>query len=68
LKHPRAVTLADVARAAGVAKSTASYAFSDPDRLAPQTTERVLAAAAQLGYQGPSALGRALASGRGWPW
>ncbi|MFO7244374.1 MAG: LacI family DNA-binding transcriptional regulator [Actinomycetes bacterium] len=64
MKHPRAVTLADVARAAGVAKSTASYAFSDPDRLAPQTTERVLAAAAQLGYQGPSALGRALASGR----
>lgn len=58
------MTLADVARAAGVAKSTASYAFSDPDRLAPQTTERVLAAAAQLGYQGPSALGRALASGR----
>lgn len=64
MKHPRAVTLADVARAAGVAKSTASYAFSDPDRLAPQTTARVLAAAAQLGYQGPSALGRALASGR----
>lgn len=64
LKHARTVTLADVARVAGVAKSTASYAFSDPDRLAPQTTARVLAAAVQLGYQGPSALGRALASGR----
>lgn len=64
VKHHRAVTLADVARAAGVAKSTASYAFSDPSRLAPATTARVLQAALELGYQGPSALGRALASGR----
>jgi DNA-binding LacI/PurR family transcriptional regulator len=61
-QHP--VTLADVARHAGVAKSTASYAFSDPSRLSPVTTQRVLDAAAELGYAGPSALGRALASGR----
>ncbi len=60
----RPVTLADVARLAGVAKSTASYAFSDPGRLSPQTTKAVLEAAEQLGYFGPSALGRALASGR----
>lgn len=60
----RQVTLADVARLAGVAKSTASYAFSDPERLSPTTTRRVLDAAAELGYAGPSALGRALASGR----
>ncbi len=60
----RPVTLADVARAAGVAKSTASYAFSDPGRLAADTTARVRAAAESLGYAGPSALGRALASGR----
>lgn len=60
----RPVTLADVARAAGVAKSTASYAFSDPGRLAAETTARVRAAADSLGYAGPSALGRALASGR----
>lgn len=59
----RPVTLADVAREAGVAKSTASYAFSDPSRLAPDTTRRVLEAAERLGYSGPSALGRALASG-----
>lgn len=64
MKQARTVTLADVARAAGVAKSTASYAFSDPGRLSEPTTARILAAAAQLGYQGPSALGRALASGR----
>ncbi len=60
--HP--VTLADVAREAGVAKSTASYAFSDPARLAADTTRRVREAAERLGYSGPSALGRALASGR----
>ncbi len=60
--HP--VTLADVASEAGVAKSTASYAFSDPSRLAENTTRRVMEAALKLGYSGPSALGRALASGR----
>lgn len=61
-RHP--VTLAHVAKVAGVAKSTASYAFSDPGRLSPATTRRVLDAAQELGYAGPSALGRALASGR----
>lgn len=58
------MTLADVAREAGVAKSTASYAFSDPHRLAADTTRRVRDAATKLGYAGPSALGRALAYGR----
>uniref|UniRef100_UPI0025C0E125 LacI family DNA-binding transcriptional regulator n=1 Tax=Demequina sp. TaxID=2050685 RepID=UPI0025C0E125 len=64
MSERRPVTLADVAKAAGVAKSTASYAFSDPNRLSPATTQRVLDAAKTLGYSGPSALGRALASGR----
>lgn len=64
MRAGRPVTLADVAREAGVAKSTASYAFSDPGRLAADTTRRVIEAAARLGYSGPSALGRALASGR----
>lgn len=64
MRTGRPVTLADVAREAGVAKSTASYAFSDPGRLAADTTRRVLEAAERLGYSGPSALGRALASGR----
>ncbi len=64
MRAGRPVTLADVAREAGVAKSTASYAFSDPSRLAEATTLRVTEAAARLGYSGPSALGRALASGR----
>ena len=64
MRAGRPVTLADVAREAGVAKSTASYAFSDPNRLAAGTTRRVKEAAERLGYSGPSALGRALASGR----
>ncbi|NTV39780.1 MAG: LacI family transcriptional regulator, partial [Demequinaceae bacterium] len=64
MRAGRPVTLADVAREAGVAKSTASYAFSDPNRLAADTTRRVREAAERLGYSGPSALGRALASGR----
>lgn len=64
MSERRPVTLADVAKVAGVAKSTASYAFSDPNRLSVATTQRVLDAALELGYAGPSALGRALASGR----
>jgi len=64
MRAGRPVTLADVAREAGVAKSTASYAFSDPNRLAAGTTLRIREAAEKLGYAGPSALGRALASGR----
>jgi len=64
MRAGRPVTLADVAREAGVAKSTASYAFSSPERLAAGTTQRVREAAERLGYSGPSALGRALASGR----
>lgn len=64
MSERRPVTLADVAKAAGVAKSTASYAFSDPSKLSPATTQRVHEAAHELEYAGPSALGRALASGR----
>lgn len=45
-----APTLTDVARAAGVALSTASRAFSDPDRLGADTRRRILTAAQELGY------------------
>lgn len=45
-----AATLTDVARRAGVSIATASRAFGEPDRLAPTTRERVLEAAAELGY------------------
>ncbi|MFP5068089.1 LacI family DNA-binding transcriptional regulator [Pseudonocardia nantongensis] len=45
-----APTLTDVARTAGVALSTASRAFSDPDRLGADTRRRILTAAQELGY------------------
>ena len=58
--HP---TLARVAREAGVAKSTASLAFSDPERVGEATRERVLAIARELGYA-PNALAKSLKTGR----
>ncbi len=57
-------TLADVASAAGVSVSTASLAFSGAGPIADATRQRVLDAAAELGYSGPNPLGRQLRSGR----
>jgi len=48
-------TLTDVARQAGVSLATASRAFGDPERLADSTLDRVLKAAAALGYENPHA-------------
>lgn len=45
-----ATTLTEVAKRAGVSLATASRAFGAPDRLAPNTRERVLEAATELGY------------------
>ena len=53
-----------VARAAGVSPSTVSNAFNRPERLSPALRERVLHAAAQLGYGGPDPAARSLRSGR----
>ena len=44
-------TIYDVARAAGVATSTVSRAFTKPGRVTAQTRARVLAAASELGYE-----------------
>jgi len=57
------VTLADVARAAGVSKATASRALSRPDMVAADTRERVLAVAATMGFEF-NASARALTTGR----
>ena len=54
----------DVARAAGVSVMTVSYTYNRPDRVAPATRERVLRAAADLGYPGPDAAARNLRRGR----
>jgi len=57
-------TLAAVAARAGVSQSTASLAFADSPRVAPATRERVLTAAAELGYGGPDPLAASLRRGR----
>jgi DNA-binding LacI/PurR family transcriptional regulator len=61
--RPRAVTLQDVAREAGVAVSTASRALSAPERVNVTTREHVQAVARSLGYR-PNRLAQALPTGR----
>lgn len=53
-----------VAEAAGVSLSTASHAFGVDKPISDATRARVLAAAAQLGYEGPDPRARSLRSGR----
>ena len=62
--RPRRPTGADVARLAGLSRATVSYVLNNtPHQAIPEPTrQRVLAAAAELGYT-PSAAGRALRSG-----
>jgi DNA-binding LacI/PurR family transcriptional regulator len=57
-------TLAAVAARAGVSPSTASLAFAGSPRVTGATRERVLAAAADLGYAGPDPLAASLRRGR----
>lgn len=63
-RRGRGLTMVDVARAAGVSVAVVSYAFNRPDRVASATRERVLAAAAAIGYAGPDPAARALRLGR----
>lgn len=58
------VTLRDVARAAGVSKSTASNVFNRPEVVREDARERVRAAAARLGYAGPDLHARLLVARR----
>lgn len=53
----------DVARAVGVSVSTVSRALTQPDQVSPATRERVVAAAAKLGYA-PHPAARGLRMGR----
>lgn len=59
----RPTKLADVARLAGVSKSTASKALNDKDHVGLETRRRVLQAAEQLAFR-PSAVARNLFAGR----
>ncbi len=65
-KRARATTLADVGRAAGVSAMAASAVINGArtsSRIAPDTRDRILAAAVRLRYR-PNAAARALASRR----
>jgi DNA-binding LacI/PurR family transcriptional regulator len=57
------VTLAQVAKLAGVSVMTASYTYNRPNRVSDQARSRVLAAAAELGYAGPDPSARSLRRG-----
>ena len=54
-------TIADVARRAGVSKGLVSFALNDRPGVAPETRERILEAARELGWR-PSLRARSLAS------
>ncbi|GAA1840198.1 LacI family DNA-binding transcriptional regulator [Agromyces salentinus] len=57
-------TLSDVAARAGVSASTASLAFSGSGPVSGATKQKVLAAAAELGYAGPDPRAQSLRRGR----
>lgn len=58
------VTVKTVAAALGVSPATVSNAYNRPDQLSAQLRAKILATAAELGYPGPDAAGRALRMGR----
>ncbi len=61
----QAVTISDVAAAAGVSKSMVSYALNDRPGVNADTRERIASAARDLGWK-PSLRGRALSSSRAY--
>jgi DNA-binding LacI/PurR family transcriptional regulator len=60
----RRPTLQDVAKRAGVSRSSASYVYTQPGRVSDELRARVLAAAAELRYAGPDPLASSLRRGR----
>lgn len=59
------ITIADVARAAGVSKQTVSRAINNKGEISPETKEHVLAKVDELGYR-PSRLARAMNTHRSY--
>ncbi len=59
-RAPARPTLAAVAAAVGVSRTTVSNAYNRPDQLSEALRDRVLAAAAALGYMGPDPMARSL--------
>lgn len=56
-------TIYDIAQKAGVSPATVSNAFNRPEQMKPETRERIMQAAEELGYQ-PNVSARALAGGQ----
>jgi DNA-binding LacI/PurR family transcriptional regulator len=59
-----AVNLKSLARQLGVSAMTVSNAFNRPNQLSASLRQRILSAAAQLGYHGPHPSGRMLRTGK----
>ncbi|MFB6720501.1 LacI family DNA-binding transcriptional regulator [Kribbella sp. NPDC056345] len=57
-------TLITLARQLGVSHTTVSNAFSRPDQLSPDLRDRILEAAKEAGYTGPSPAAASLRTGR----
>lgn len=60
----RKPVISELAQAVGVSATTVSHVFNKPERVAPATRERVLRAAAEMGYTGPNPTARQLRRGR----
>lgn len=56
-------TIYDIAQKAGVSPATVSNAFNRPEQMKPETRQRILLAAEELGYQ-PNVAARSLAGGQ----
>ncbi|MGO9179633.1 MAG: LacI family DNA-binding transcriptional regulator [Candidatus Limnocylindrales bacterium] len=61
--RPRRPRIADVAQAAGVSKTSVSFAFNSPDQLGAETADRILGIAAEMGYR-PHPVARMLSARR----
>lgn len=59
----RRVTARHVAEAAGVSRTAVSFAFNDPVRISPETRQRILDVATELGYA-PDPVARMLVHGQ----
>lgn len=64
---PKRVTIVDVARAANVSRQTVSNVVNQPERVAPETFERVSAHIERLGFR-PSRAARTLKQERAGAW
>jgi DNA-binding LacI/PurR family transcriptional regulator len=59
-----AVSMKDVAVAAGVSQPAVSYAYNRPSKLSEAQRKHILEVAEKMGYAGPNVLGRSLRSGK----